>query len=360
MADKTIRFPSGATVTLFPVPRGEIYPAQLDEASRQRFGLPARPAEAETAKRWDHTMGQPIRLIEPVFRRVPDRIHRPLIRQGGSFSNDIWSGAVINAPSGSTFASAAGTWTIPITNASDPDGDTELSLWVGIDGAFTSPDVFQAGINASARNGQSTDYSAWWEWFPEFEVRVDNLGVAPGQVIECRLAITSNQSGIIFLHNVTTGVAIPFQVTAPAGTTLVGDTAEWIAERPKVGDQTTILADYERAAFVGVAASIHTGISGISQVVVLSETSPFAPAISALNGRLYLSWSGVDVSLISIACSTNNGASFGKSSLASKRRRMRQRCARTTATCSSPGKASTIRSSPSPPSAWRVTQLPAS
>jgi hypothetical protein len=31
---------------------------------------------------------------------------------------------------------------------------------VGIDG-YGSPDVFQAGINAIARNGQSTDYSAW-------------------------------------------------------------------------------------------------------------------------------------------------------------------------------------------------------
>jgi hypothetical protein len=61
------------------------------------------------------------------------------------------------------------------------------SSWVGIDGAFgaaASPDVLQAGVghNVIARPGGPTSliYHAWYEWFPDFEIRITNLNVQPG------------------------------------------------------------------------------------------------------------------------------------------------------------------------------------
>ena len=310
MADKTIVFPSGVTVTLFPTPPEAVNPLTIDEEARLRFGLPRRPSDPASVAQWEKLMGQPVRLIEPVFRRNPHRIHGPLLPKDGETP---WSGAIIPAPFGSTFESASGQWIIPAVTPGTASGECDIAVWVGIDGAFLpSADVFQAGIGATVANGQAAIYFAWWEWYPEPEVQIVNFPVAPGHGMLCQLTVTSNRSGNIFLRNLTTGQAAAFQITDPNTTALLGNSAEWIVERPTVNNVISILPDYGRVDFSNVAAATHVGITGITNAVILRETSPDSPTLASLNGVVYLSWRGVDNNLLSIACSTDNGLSFGQ------------------------------------------------
>jgi hypothetical protein len=52
-----------------------------------------------------------------------------------------------------------------------------------------------------------------------------------------------------FLTNRTTGDSTSLSFDAPSGTTLMGNSAEWIVEAPTVGGQQSSLADYGEVFF---------------------------------------------------------------------------------------------------------------
>ena len=51
--------------------------------------------------------------------------------------------------------------------------------------------------------------------------------------------------------------------------------------------------------------------TGLSNKVILGDTSPLAPALAAVNGYLFLGWRGDGNDQLNIMVSTNNGQSFG-------------------------------------------------
>jgi hypothetical protein len=180
----------------------------------------------------------------------------------GTDTSDNWSGGIVNAPSG-TFTSVSGQWTIPNPVATTNDGTRYYSsFWIGIDGSGGSSDVFQAGVECEAVGGsggaQQTIYP-WWEWYPEDEVQITNLPTAVGDVLSCALTVVSSTSGNVFLKNVTNGTAVSFQISPPPGTTLVGNCAEWIAERPEVDGALTELVDYGEVNFSSCDAGASAG-----------------------------------------------------------------------------------------------------
>ncbi|WP_146072008.1 hypothetical protein [Bryocella elongata] len=52
-------------------------------------------------------------------------------------------------------------------------------------------------------------------------------------------------------------------------------------------------------------------ITGLSNKVTLSDTSPFTPAIASSNGRLFIAWRGEGNTNLNVMYSSDNGASFG-------------------------------------------------
>ena len=55
---------------------------------------------------------------------------------------------------------------------------------------------------------------------------------------------TSATQGYAFLTNYNNNQSVEVGFTAPAGTTLVGNSAEWVVERPSVGGSLTNLTNY--------------------------------------------------------------------------------------------------------------------
>jgi hypothetical protein len=120
------------------------------------------------------------------------------------------------------------------------------SFWVGIDG-FNSADVMQAGIEADATCGGGITtgyYSAWYEWYPFPETRISSPAVGPGDEIYVYVWNSSPTLGNYYMVNYTENEASSLSFSAPSGTHLVGNSVEWIAERPSVGGHLATLTNY--------------------------------------------------------------------------------------------------------------------
>jgi len=128
------------------------------------------------------------------------------------------------------------------------------SEWNGIDG-WNSSDVLQAGVefDSYCTGGAygptiSQYYSAWYEWYPNGEVRINNFPVTAGDDIFVEVWHTSPTQGYAYLVNENNNQVVEVGFTAPSGTSLVGNSAEWVVERPTVGGLTT-LTNYTEIPF---------------------------------------------------------------------------------------------------------------
>jgi hypothetical protein len=223
---------------------------------------PMRPDPAKTPsayRSWLKTVSRPAAVITPVLA--------PLTRHHTTSTlNNIWSGFMDTAPSG-TYNIVMGGWTVPTLTA-DPSRDTDTSIWVGIDG-YNTNDLWQAGTEQFAPAGGTPQYSAWFEFLPPegFEVGVPtgqttggqivNFPVNPGDDMYTAVMVgDENQNPMgggsvlwYFIANETQGVSTPWstapvppdQVTAAA---MSSSEAEWIVERPTSGGAPMPLAQY--------------------------------------------------------------------------------------------------------------------
>src|SRR5207248_5908757 len=86
---------------------------------------------------------------------------------------------------------------------------------------------------------------------------ITNFLVSPGDLLRCVLCVESSTTGSVFLENKSTGVYTSFKVTAPSTTTLVGNCAEWIVERPLVDNVPSNLANYGVVIFDVAVAQVN-------------------------------------------------------------------------------------------------------
>ena len=157
---------------------------------------------------------------------------------------------------GAPFDGIVGSWTVPsVSPPAAGDGDWWSVGWIGLDG-WNSNDVLQAGTGQHVKRSNgvvTTEYFAWYEWFPFNWTEITSLAVHPGDTISAfvrYLGITNGVGqGTATLSNLTTGVSTTVHLTAPPGTTLQGNCAEWIMERPGINGQLVNLPEYGHIAF---------------------------------------------------------------------------------------------------------------
>jgi hypothetical protein len=155
---------------------------------------------------------------------------------GATASN--WSGPSIVA-SGNPFALEAiqGEFVVPTarqTFGTCTGGWNYSSLWPGIDGNGLN-DVLQAGVEADAYcsgGATGTFYSAWIEWYPFAEIQVSSPAINPGDLVFVQVWNASPTVGYAYFYDYSTQETNEYQLTAPSGITLQGNSIEWIVERP--------------------------------------------------------------------------------------------------------------------------------
>jgi hypothetical protein len=130
--------------------------------------------------------------------------------------------------------------------------------WIGIDGDG-SGDVFQAGLQSEVYQSGTTVTKVlypWWEWFPAYETQITNFPVSFGDMmimILCSASAAGSTTGTVYWTNATNGASTNLTLTAPSGTKLVGNCAEWIVE----GNGP--LADYGEVFFSVCEAVTNSG-----------------------------------------------------------------------------------------------------
>lgn len=262
-----------------PPPAG-FDPVTASPAARKQYAIP--PAPDPTAAPWAYQQWQ------KAMGGLRNRPAAPVLRQTNIYNGPIKnkkvsssvppgntaagpnSGKIAGAPSNNIVVAASSNWSGPSIVASGnpfvleaiqgefvvPTAHVEFgtcngtayysSQWPGIDGNGSN-DVLQAGVevDASCSGGATAGfYSAWIEWFPNFETRVSSPAIHPGDLVFVQVWNVSPTVGYAYFYNYSTQETNQYQLTAPSGTTLQGNSLEWIVERPTVGGSLAYLTNY--------------------------------------------------------------------------------------------------------------------
>ena len=153
-----------------------------------------------------------------------------------------WSGAVLTAASRESFSTVSAEWVVPTVSQVPIKGVTtsDVSEWVGLDG-YNSADVCQAGIletvQTSVHGGTRISCSAFDEWYPtgSSSIAASSFRVNPGDTIKVTVetaGVGATKASFVF-DDVTTGKIYDSSLTAPSGTSLKGNSAEFVVETPE-------------------------------------------------------------------------------------------------------------------------------
>ncbi len=247
----------------YPTPPPGFRPLTASNEDLAKYGLPPRPSAGAHGSvplaTWSRAMASARTAITPQVARTGRQHIRAIvvtakqIHQAGLMYSTNWAGQVLINPVGSfgagSYAEILAEWQIPaVQEAIGTCGSTDVSsVWVGIDGSSNSKDVMQAGTEADVTCSGGNNYPsyyAWFEWYPGDEYEITNFPVAPGEamlvVVQATSATTANATFVDLQSNQYTVIGF----AAPAGTSLKGDSAEWIVERPSINNVLGHLADY--------------------------------------------------------------------------------------------------------------------
>jgi hypothetical protein len=179
--------------------------------------------------------------------------------------SENWAGASQGPPpSGTTYASVVGTWTIPSISIADQNSVTYgLYSWVGIDGISGSGGLWQSGIWQELQvdaNGATTGSETipWYCWYPSPCVYFSGLTTNPGDVVTVQVGVESSSEGTIYFENVSSGQSLSFTVpnTVPSED-LAAINAEWIVE--DTGIQGDPLPKFDSVVFMSCSATYSNG-----------------------------------------------------------------------------------------------------
>ncbi len=251
-----------AVVQYPPPPRG-FEPLSASEAELANYGIPPRPDPRSAPVAFRHWKKM-VRVPRSTNANLQEtRIYNEPIRQATragrlrngsvSLTSLNWSGYAVAAASG-TFtlnnSFVISEWVAPVAQQALGvcDGSWDYSSqWTGFDG-LSSGDVLQAGTEADAYcsgPNQARFHSAWIEWYPYPAVRVSVPIVRRGDLMAVEVWYTATPPfGHAYLANLTVGQAAAYAFNPPPGISFQGDSAEWIVERPSIGNNLANLANY--------------------------------------------------------------------------------------------------------------------
>lgn len=302
---------AGATTIAAP-PEG-FDPLTASDDRLADYGFPPRPDKTSMPTEyanWARAMAASKTRIIPHLEQS-SIFHGPAVltsksnsEKEGPLQSYNWSGYVDSSGAksygSSSFYYVESSMIVPFAQ---PAGNTCTGIWdyayswVGIDGNEGSNDILQGGIEFDALCSLgvvATYYSAFYEWYPGAEVHITNFPIAPGDDIFMNVWHTSSTQAQVYIYSYNTAMAVQVGFSAPAGTKLTGNTAEWITERPNLNGQRTTLTNYLDQLFYGSYAvtekehKSYPGSSSSKQVIMLDNNGKPISAPTALGTSAFL------------------------------------------------------------------------
>jgi len=219
------------------------------------YGFPPRPspqadpagfahwAKAMTASRtrWSGEL-KPTSFYSRPARMVPAPAGTPITAAPKTGASLNWSGFINTNTlkkynTKTSFYYVLSEFNVPVVNqpANTCDGGWDLeSSWNGIDGFQDQGALLQGGSLSGAYcrgNTRSWLYYAWVEWFPAYAA-LEEFTVNPGDDLFVETWDTSATQGYVYLADLTTGIYGTYGLTPNGGAGLIGNSAEYVVERP--------------------------------------------------------------------------------------------------------------------------------
>jgi hypothetical protein len=164
--------------------------------------------------------------------------------------------------------------------------------WNGIDG-YSNGDVLQGGSLSAADCSGDTLYQAWVEWYPSYSI-VPVFNVNPGDDM---YVVTYNFSGgfnpgNVFVEDLTTQTYYTASLSWLSGPGLVGNSAEYIVERPCCNNDgyPLALANYiynfwsDSFAYNGNGGLFYPGSSAATTAILTMYDDGYSQTISDVAG----------------------------------------------------------------------------
>ena len=246
-------------VKTYPLPPAGFDPRSASPQELQLYGLPQRPDASirpELAALWDKIFSRKLTHIVPTFQPLQELL--PGIKSRGPLRQDLvtvthpfWSGCVVHAASGQTFTWVQGQWNVPdVQPPTTGQGKWYSFAWIGIDG---NSDVTQVGtvqyVSSDGQGKVSKSCYAVYEWWPNGWTAINNFPVNFGDTVIGLICLQSTTDAWVNLVNVTTGVHVSFDFSAPTGTTSQENQIEWVMEHPGVTGESVQLPNFGEIYF---------------------------------------------------------------------------------------------------------------
>jgi hypothetical protein len=221
--------------------------AQAAQSNAQQSNVVASHAWAAWGQGHPASPGQP--------HTNPDHVlTAPGSHVANRYSSQIstnWSGQIAT---GSTFNSVSAHWSVPAVQPTQYNGAS--ATWIGIDGGQPSPSsIIQTGT-AQVTDGGITEYTAWYELFPQPAVTIGTVN--PGDQMVADIHQDAGSTWTLSINDVTSGGQASGQLTY----TGPGASAEWIEELPTaVGSAQPTLANFGSATFTSMATTASGAVS---------------------------------------------------------------------------------------------------
>jgi hypothetical protein len=148
-----------------------------------------------------------------------------------------------------TVTSVTGSWTVPTVTPTQ--GYSYSATWVGIGGQFDQT-LIQTGTQHDSLNG-ATSYSAWYELLPDLPITI-NMPIKPGDIIKATITQTDfiTNTWSINISDQTTGQS--YRTSVVYGSQMLS--AEWVVERPTIGNRVGALANFGSVKFTDCSATM--------------------------------------------------------------------------------------------------------
>lgn len=175
-------------------------------------------------------------------------------------TNVKWAGY---AATGTRFAAASGTWTVPSVTCGQSDPRTTF-VWVGLDGATAgSTTVEQAGTGITCNPDGTVRHFAWTEFYPNLSSILDTKAypVQQGDVIATTITAGTDNFAVT-MNDQRNGTTIWNYSATIASPGAAFSTAEWVVEAPSATAGGADLAIMPvSTTFTNVTATTAAGVT---------------------------------------------------------------------------------------------------
>lgn len=221
-------------------------------------------------------------VVYPHLANVPSRQMISLNWSGYSVVSDL------NNPQ-PQITSVSASWTVPTIKVSMANSFS--AEWMGVGGQFDQT-LIQTGTGQDSIGGRAV-YRVWYELVPgSGVVKINSLSISPGDRITASISLVDQNTNTwsIEINDDTNGQSFSKNLVHVSSAL----SAEWIVERPTIGERTEVLADFGQVTFTGCMATINGKLG----------------TISSFPSNRIIMYDDRNVGLVDVSDLTSDGSSF--------------------------------------------------